>query len=246
MIPFVIAAFVSYFVKGLCGFANMLVFGSILSFSVDNIDISPIGLILGLPANMVMTWKNRQNLNWRIWAPIAVLVLLGNIPGTFLLQTGDAKLIKILFGVAIILIGIEMLYREYSSNRIDKAPNAKRGNKAFLMFIGLISGVLCGLYGVAVLLAVYMSRVTDNDSSFKANMCAVLITENIFRVIAYGIAGILSLQNIGQAMMLFPVMAIGLWLGMKCSDRLNKAVAKKIVVIMILLSGVSLVVTNLI
>lgn len=40
-----IAVFGGYFVKGLCGFANMLVFGTILSFSRDTVDITPFDLV---------------------------------------------------------------------------------------------------------------------------------------------------------------------------------------------------------
>lgn len=247
MILFVIAALISYLVKGLCGFANTLVFSSILSFSVDNIAISPVDLILGFPANVVLTWRNRRKLKWKIWAPVAILVLLGSIPGIFLLQKGGAKLIKVLFGAAVIVIGIEMLYHEYSREKTNKAgaPEATRGDKILLTLIGPISGVLCGLYGVAALLAVYMRRVTDNDSSFKANMCAVLVTENIFRIMVYWATGILSLQSVRQAVLLAPAMLAGLWFGIKCSDRLNESAVKKVIIIMLLLSGASLIAANL-
>lgn len=44
-----IAAAVAYFIKGMCGFANTLVFTSILSFGTANSNISPIDLLLGYP-----------------------------------------------------------------------------------------------------------------------------------------------------------------------------------------------------
>ena len=55
-----IAAMIAYFIKGLCGVANTLVFPSILSFGVSNANISPIDLLLGYPANLILTWKNRK------------------------------------------------------------------------------------------------------------------------------------------------------------------------------------------
>lgn len=53
-----LAAVVAYFIKGLCGFANTLVFTAILSFGSVNANISPIDLLLGYPANVILTWKN--------------------------------------------------------------------------------------------------------------------------------------------------------------------------------------------
>ena len=45
MALYIIAALAAFFVKGLCGFANTLVFQSILSFGVNNASISPVELV---------------------------------------------------------------------------------------------------------------------------------------------------------------------------------------------------------
>ena len=44
---FIAATLAAFFIKGLCGFANTLIFQSILSFSVNNADISPVELVPG-------------------------------------------------------------------------------------------------------------------------------------------------------------------------------------------------------
>ena len=84
MYLWMLAAVVAYFIKGLCGFANTLVFTAILSFGSVNANISPIDLLLGYPANVILTWKNRKNLDPKVYIPLAVLVLAGSIPGAFL------------------------------------------------------------------------------------------------------------------------------------------------------------------
>lgn len=63
MYLWVIAAVTAYFIKGLCGFANTLVLTSILSFGAANANISPIDLLLGYPANLILTWNNRRRLD---------------------------------------------------------------------------------------------------------------------------------------------------------------------------------------
>lgn len=60
MILWIIAAICAFFVKGLCGFANTLVFTSILSFGVNNSLISPVELLLGYPGNLFLAWKERK------------------------------------------------------------------------------------------------------------------------------------------------------------------------------------------
>ena len=134
------AAFIAYFIKGLCGFANTLVFTTILSFGAPNASISPVDLLLGYPANLILTWKNRKSLDLRVYLPLAILVLAGCIPGTLLLKNVEARFIKMIFGIVIIALGMEMLAREYSKKRA-------RTSKLVLAIIGVTAGVLCGLFG---------------------------------------------------------------------------------------------------
>ena len=86
MYLWILAAVAAYFIKGLCGFANTLVFTSILSFGVANANISPIDLLLGYPTNLILTWKNRRSLAPKVYLPLAALVLAGSIPGAFFAQ----------------------------------------------------------------------------------------------------------------------------------------------------------------
>ena len=121
MYLWMLAAVVAYFIKGLCGFANTLVFTAILSFGSVNANISPIDLLLGYPANVILTWKNRKNLDPKVYIPLAVLVLAGSIPGAFLLKNVDARAIKLVFGVVVVALGAEMLSREYSKKRVPSS-----------------------------------------------------------------------------------------------------------------------------
>ena len=234
----IIATICAFFVKGLCGFANTLVFSTILSFGNNNINISPVELILGYPTNAILVWKERKSIRWGVCLPLAALVLLGNIPGILFLKTADTTVVKIFFGIVIVLIALEMLLREMRPKKIKES-------KVVLIIIGVLSGILCGLYGIGALLGAYVNRVTDNSSSFKANICVVFLVENTFRIILYAVWGIITFDIVKQAAVLFPVMLVGLFLGMLSSKVLDEKVVKKIVIIMLLVSGVALVVNSL-
>lgn len=238
MFLWMIAALLAYFIKGLCGFANSLIFSSILSFGMNNINITPVDVLLGYPTNMIMAWKGRKEIDWKVSLPLAFLVLLGNIPGIFLLKIGNAQVIKIFFGFVIIGIGIEMFFRERGTKKI-------KSSKWVLGVIGLLSGLLCGLYGIGALLAAYVSRVTDNSQEFKANMCVVFTIENTFRVILYLWMGILTIEVIKQVLLVVPFMLIGLFVGMKSSSLLDEKMVKKVVIMMLIISGAALVVNNM-
>ena len=49
MYLWILATLIAFFIKGLCGFANTLIFTSILSFGSANVNISPVDLILAVP-----------------------------------------------------------------------------------------------------------------------------------------------------------------------------------------------------
>ena len=141
MFLWLLAAFAAFFIKGLCGFANTLVFTAILSFGPPNASISPVDVLLGYPANLILTWKNRRSLDPKIVLPLAGLVLAGSIPGALMLKNVDAGAIKLVFGFAVIALGAEMLTREFRKKR-DRASGLA------MAIIGVFAGVMCGLFGV--------------------------------------------------------------------------------------------------
>lgn len=238
MIAWIIATMVAFFIKGLCGFANTLIFTSILGFATNNINISPVELVLGYPTNVILTWRNRKSLVKRIYIPLLILVMAGTIPGTFVLKNTDVGLVKILFGILIIAVGVELLFRE-------KGKIFLQDSKLILLFLGIISGIVCGLFGVGALVAAYVGRITKNTDEFKANISIVFLVENTFRIFLYTYLGIITVQSLKQAALMAPLMLISLFAGIKCSQRVNDKIIKKLVIILLIASGVVLIWKNL-
>ena len=238
MIYWIIATLAAFFVKGLCGFANTLVFTSILSFGVSNSSISPVELLLGYPTNFILAWKERKSIRWEICLPLALLVVVGTIPGVFFLKSANVSSIKVLFGAIIVLIGAEMLWSDANGSRFKQS-------KFLLILIGILSGILCGLYGVGALLGAYLGKVTNDSHSFKANICTVFVIENTLRIVLYTVWGLLTFDVLRQAVVLLPFMLIGLGSGMLSGKFLDEKIVRKLVIVMLIVSGAALVLTNL-
>lgn len=228
----------AYFIKGLSGFANTLILTSILSFSINNISISPLDLLLGWPSNIILMIKERKYLKYEIWLPLSIMVIAGSIPGIYLLKNLDAQYIKVIFAFVIIALGIEMLFREHTHNK-------KSSSKKVLLSIGILSGLLCGLFGIGALLAAYIGRTSTNTHEFKSNLCLVFAIENTFRIVMYTISGILNYSILITAIKLVPFMLIGLFIGIKCSDKIPERVAKHLVIIILIITGIMLLIKNL-
>ena len=161
-----------------------------------------------------------------------------SVPGILFLKNADAATVKIIFGAVIILIGLEMLLRELRQKKV-------RLSRAILVLIGVLSGLLCGLYGVGALLGAYMSQVTEDSRAFKANICVVFFMENTLRIFLYSLWGILTPDILKRAAVLIPFMLAGLALGMASSRALDEKLVKKCVIILLILSGAALIFNSL-
>ncbi len=237
MIFWIIATLCAFFVKGLYGFANTLIFTSILSFGNANINISPVELVLGYPTNLIISWRERKSIDWKICLPLAVMVIIGSIGGVLFLKNADITVVKIIFGILVILVGVEMFFREMSGKKREQST-------LLLTAIGVLSGFFCGLYGVGALLGAYIGRTTDDVKAFKANICMVFVIENTFRIIMYSIYGIITLATLKMTLILAPFMLVGLVAGMVSASKISDKIAKKIIIILLIFSGVALILTN--
>lgn len=242
MLLWIAAAVAAFFVKGLCGFANTLVFTSVLSFGIDNLNISPIELLLGYPANFILTLQNKKRLKTLIVIPLTILVIAGIIPGTFLLKNVEGQYLKIFFGVVVVLIGVQTYLKEkfLRSSKRESEPS-----KVILVIVGFLSGILCGLFGVGALLAAYAGQISKSTDEFKANISAVFIVENTFRIVAYLLFGIITLETIKIVLLLLPIAVLALFAGIKCSHIISERTSKRIVIIALIISGLSLIIKNI-
>ncbi len=229
----------AFFIKGITGFGNTLVLSPLLSFWLPNRIITPLDLILGLPANAWMAYRERRHLQWRVVLPLSLLLLAGIIPGVWLLKAADSRVLKAFLGLAVAASAAEMVLRKQAQAG-DRQPRP-----AVMAVIGAATGVLCGMFGIGAPLAAYISRVTDSKGAFRANLCVVFLVENLFRLGLYLITGVLTTEALKLTLLLLPAAALGLAVGMKVDLGLKPETTKKAVAFLMAAGGLSLLVTNL-
>lgn len=239
MYLWMLAVLVGYFVKGVAGIGNTLVVTSAMAYTRSNAEITPVELLLCVPTNLLLAWRHRRSIDWKLSLPPLMMVLAGDIVGVLLLKHVDVGALKIVFGAALIALGLEMLWREL------RGVPEKRPAPWLMGSLGVAAGVLCGLFGVGALLAAYFARVTKDDAAYKGSMCMIFAAENLFRVITYSMSGLLTAASLHTAAILLPFMAAGLLLGMKLSSHMNARAMKLVIIVMLMLSGLPLLLTNL-
>ena len=229
-----ISTLLAYIIKGITGFGNTLVMGSLFSFVVSNRLTTPVDLIFGIPTNTYIVWRGRKNISLKVVIPLSLMLLAGIIPGTFLLKEGNDRILKSILGVVVVGMALEMWTRKPNKNESQK------NNPIFMVLIGVMSGVLAGLYGIGALLVAYISRTTDNKSEFRANICCVFLVDNIFRFFLYLYTGILNKEIFILTLFLSPAVFLGMMIGIKVDSKMKEETVKKVVIYLLIISGIIL------
>ena len=123
--------------KGMVGFGDPLISNPLLSMVLSNSVITPGQVPVSLILNSKIVWQNRAYFSWKLIFPISVFVLLGIIPGVYLLRYGSPAILKFYLGLVIIFSGIEMLTR--------KSTKVRKPNPVVRSAISFFSG-LTGMY----------------------------------------------------------------------------------------------------
>lgn len=229
------ASFLAYFVKGICGFANTLVFQSLMSYQMNSVQITPLDLLVGYPSNFLLAFTHRKHIDLKIVFFFTLCVFIGILPSIFLLKNIDARFLKIGFGILMIYLGVTML-----SNHQQKSSSRAKN-----IIMSLLSGCITGLFGVGALLGVFVQQQSKNAQAFKANLCSIFFFENTFRIILYSLTGILHLALFKQAIFLLPFSLLGLYSGVIVSHYFKEKTSRKIILSMIIISGIVLILHQL-
>lgn len=228
----------AFVVKGLAGFGDPLISNPLLAMKLNNKDISPSLLPISLGLNAYIVFKNRKNFSFQIVSSITVWVLIGIIPGTMLLKLGAPWIIKVILGILIIGLGVEMLTRD---NAKQFQPNPVV--KAVMCFL---SGVTAGLFGINLLFLIYMERSSTDRSAFRANTCFVFLIENAFRTVMYIINGIFTVFTLQITAVTVPAAALGMFVGGQIDKHIGENNIRKFIIWVFILGGVSTLVKALI
>lgn len=228
----------AFTVKGLAGFGDPLVSGPMLSLYLPNSVITPGLMPVSLAMNIRVVYQNRAHFSPKTVLPISAFVLLGIIPGTLLLKAGSPVKLKLVLGLLIIGLGIEMLTR-----RPVTVPG--KPSPVLRSLVSFCSGVTAGLFGIDLLFLAYLERVTVLREEFRANVCFVFLLESLFRGILYAWNGMFTTQSLLLILIAFPAALAGMEIGARIDRKLSDRASRRFIIYVFILGGVSTVVFSL-
>jgi uncharacterized membrane protein YfcA len=231
---FVGASFVAATLAGVAGFAFGLVAASVWLHILTPLQTTSLIVVFGLLVQGYSVWRLRHALRFeRLW-PFVLGGLLGVPLGVELLRAIDPVQARRVVGALLIVFVLYSLWKP--SFRLP-ATVGRRADGA----IGFCNGVIGGITGLAgiVVTAWCNLRAWPRDEQrtvFQPTGVAIFAMTALW----LGGRGALDADTAELILLGLPAILLGVWLGLKLYGRLDEAGFRKLVLGLLLVSGLAL------
>jgi uncharacterized membrane protein YfcA len=232
---FLVATFAGALVAGLSGFAFGLVAASIWLYILDPLQAATLIIAYGLIVQGYSVWKLRHALDWKKLWPFVLGAALGVPVGVGILTWANPAHVRM--GVGTFLV----FYSLYALIRPAMAP-IKAGGGAADAGVGFLNGVLGGITGLAgILVTIWCGLRGWSKDVQRTVFQPVAVAIFLMSAVWIGAKGAITADIVKLFLMGLPALFAGTWLGLKLFGRLNEAAFRKIVLVLLLASGVVLI-----
>jgi len=232
---FLLATFLGGFTSGLTGFAAGLIVSGIWLHIITPLQTAVLIAAYGMVNQAYGIWKVRRALQWRRILPFVIGGAVGVPVGAYLVTFLNPTYLRT--GVGALLI----LYSTYNLTRPTIPPI--KSNSATDTGIGVLNGLLGGLTGLGgVISTIWVQLGGGPKDAQRAIFQPVLFITMTMTTLTFATAG--HLFNVDILKLFFmglPALLLGLWVGVKLYGRLDDASFRKVILVLLLISGLSLV-----
>jgi hypothetical protein len=229
------AIFVGGIVTGLAGFALGVVVSGVWLHILTPIQVAILIVGYGLISQGLGIWRLRHALNWRAVAPFVIGGLVGVPAGSALLGTIDPAYLRT--GVGVLLL----FYASWGLARPSFKPF--EAPRPVELGIGVANGLLSGLTGLGGIVVTIWAQLrgVPKDRQ-RALFQPALFATLAFSLVSLSAAGAATLENAKLYALGLPLMLLGTWTGLRLYGRLDDAGFRRVVLVLLLVSGASLVI----
>jgi hypothetical protein len=231
---FLVATFAGGIATGLAGFAFGLVVSGIWLHIITPLQFASLIVGYGLFVQGYGIWKLRHALEWRHVIPLIAGSVVGVPIGAWLLHYINPGYLRL--GVGVVLVF-------YSANGLAR-PHIKGvpGNVPVEVGIGVLNGLLAGMTGLAgVFVTIWCGMRGWSKDTQRAVYQPVILASFILTAISLSAGGAITAEFLKLYFMGAPVLLAGMWLGLKLYGRLDDEQFRKLILVLLLISGVVLI-----
>lgn len=235
LVLFCFAAFAGGFVSGFSGFAMGLVVSGVWLHIITPVQTAALIAGYGLLTQGYGILKLRQALNWHAIWPLVLGTTIGIPIGVILLNYIDPVYLRLGVGVLLVLYAIYSLARPaFKPMTIGAASD---------IGIGIVNGLVGGLTGLGGVVSTISCqwRGWKRDAQ-RAVFQPVLLAAFVVISISMAVTGAFATETLKLYGLGLPFLLVGLWSGFRLYGKIDDEMFRKVVLILILFAGLSLIV----
>src|SRR5580698_5494629 len=234
----VVGALAGGIVNGLTGFGTAITALGIWVYAIPPTDASSLSIICSTVSqtqNLHLIWRS---IEWKRVLFFVIPGLFGVPLGTFLLPHIDPRLFKLGLG------GFLLVYPAYVLARTRQTESAW-GGKTADGAVGFISGILGGFTGLSGVLPVVWTDIRGWSKEQRRSVVQFFNMAILSLALVSHAASVLLTRQVGiEVLVVLPATIGGSWLGALVYRRLADRGYQRIVMVLLLISGATLVWTT--
>jgi uncharacterized membrane protein YfcA len=234
LLLFLLATFAGAFVAGLSGFAFGLVAASLWLYVLTPLQSASLIVGFGLLVQGYAVWKLRAALDWRRLRPFMMGAVVGVPVGVSFLTWANPNSVRVAVGAILIAYSLYAFFRP----QLKVATNVPA---AADVTVGFVNGLLGGLTGLAgIVITIWCNLRGLPKDVQRATFQPVAVVVFAIAALMLGAKGSLTLETAKLFALGLPFLFAGTWLGLKLFGRIDEAAFRKIVLVLLFVSGVAL------
>jgi uncharacterized protein len=233
---FLLATFLGGFTSGFTGFAAGLVVSGVWLQILTPLQTAVLIAAYGIVNQAYGVWKLRHAMQWRRILPLVIGGAVGVPLGAYLVTFLNPAYVRTGVGVLLIFYSIYNLARPALSP-ITSSTVIDGG-------VGFLNGLLGGLTGLGGVISTIWVQLGGGPKDIqRATFQPVLFITMTMATLTFAAAGHLFNADILKLFFMgLPALLLGLWLGVKLYGKLDDAAFRKVILYLLLVSGLVLVV----
>ena len=231
-----LVVFAGYVAFGISGFGATIIIVPVLAQFLPLKFVVPLLVLLDLCATLMMRANKAtqaRDLGEIRW--ILPFMLTGMVLGAYLLKAAPERWLMLALGVFVAGYALITLLRNKGvGGTIARWWGAP---------VALLGGIGSSLFGTGgPVYAIYVSRRLHDPGVLRATMSTIIAISVMIRIVAFALTGLLLKMELGvAALALLGFMAGGLLLGMRLHSRMKANDVRRVVHVLLVVSGSSLV-----
>lgn len=231
----VAGAFAAALVIGAVGFADALILNAVWLHIMEPQAAIPLVVACGILMHGVRLYKLRQSLDLSRLLPFVLCGIAGVPLGIWAMGLFEPALFKTLIGAMLIAYGVWMLARPHTA--IGEA-----GGRAADGLVGLSGGVMGGFAGLSgILPTIWVGFRGWPKDRQRGTYQPFVFAMHTLGIAAFAASGMLTSRTGIDFLWCVPAVIAGSWLGVRLYPHIHDTLFRRIILGLILASGVTLV-----